>query len=219
MKKILLILSLVTLITGCSIVKIENQSYQEIIDSIFVSGKELRNVSLEGYSYYLPKGVMLKNNTSYNSILYYNHKKMYLYVDIVSYYHKIENTYEVNSSSYTSLSIDKNDKKGYLEINKIEDYYFVEFMYNYAKVEAKVLEEDLKETVTVIAYILNSVQYNDAVLNTLVGENFLDYGEEVFNIFKPKREDGTFLDYDELYQYDDSIDSDEDNIDLKEDTE
>jgi len=219
MKKILLILSLVTLITGCSMVKIENQSYQEIIDTIFVSGKELRNVSLEGYSYYLPKGVMLKKNSSCNSVLYYNHKKMYLYVDLVSYYHKVDNTYEVNNNSYTSLKIDKNDRKGYLEINKVDDYYFVEFMYNYAKVEAKVLEKDLKETVTVIAYILNSVQYNDTVLNTLIGENSLDYGEEVFNIFKPKREDGTFLDYDELYQYDDSTNSDEDNIELDEDTE
>ena len=218
MKKLLVIFSLITLVTGCSLVDIEKQSYQEIVESVFSENQNLKNVSLEGYSYYLPKGVLLKRNSLYNSILYYNHKKMYLYADIISYYHKTESTFEVDKSNYLSMKIDYDGKEGYLEITKLEDYYFVEFMYNYSKIEAHVVEKDLKKTVTVMAYILDSVKYNDVVLNTIVGDNVLDYNEETFNIFKPKRESGTFLKYDELYQYKDNTDiPDEDNIDLKED--
>lgn len=214
MRKIIIVLSLLTLVTGCSIINIEDQTYEEIVDSIMGEEQNLKSESLEGYSYYLPKGVLLKQSNSYNSILYYNHKKMYLYVDAISYYHKIESEFEISTDSYLSMEIDKNGKKGYLEITKLTDYYFIEFMYNYAKIEAQVDETDLKKTVTVMAYILNNVKYNDAVLNTLVGENSLNYNEEIFNIFKPKREDGSFLEYEELYQYDESS-SDEDNIDLE----
>ena len=48
-----------------------------------------------------------------------------------------------------------------------------------------------------MAYILNSIQYQDIVLETLIGNQTLDYNEENFNIFKPKREEGSFLDYEE----------------------
>lgn len=219
MKRLVVILSLLTLITGCSLITIEEQSYEQIVDSILGNNSSLKNVSLEGYSYYLPKGVMLKKSNDYNSILYYNHKKMYLYVDVVSYYNKVENEYEEDSSNYVSIEINKDNKYGYLEITKLEDYYFVEFMYNYTKIEANVSEEDLKKTITVMAYVLNSVKYNDNVLNTKIGENTLDYNEETFNIFKPKREDGTFLEYDELYQYDSTTTTDEDTIDLEEQVE
>ena len=209
-------LSLLTLITGCSLVNIEEQSYEQIIDSIFSIESSLKNVSLEGYSYYLPKGVILKKSNDYNSILYYNHKKMYLYIDAVSYYHKVESEYQEDSNNYVSMAINKDNKKGYLEITKLEDYYFVEFMYNYTKIEANVSEDDLKKTVTTMAYILKNVKYNDNVLNTKIGENTLDYNEEIFNIFKPKRENGTFLEYDELYQYESATTPDEDTIDLEE---
>lgn len=217
MKKLLLIFSLITLVTGCQLVDIEKESYQEIVSSILSEKMNLKNVSLEGYSYYLPKGVILKQTNSYNSILYYNHRKMYLYLDVVSYYHKVESSFKKDDSNYFSMEINEKNKEGYLEITKLEDYYFVEFMYNYAKIEAHVQESDLKKTITVMAYILNNVSYNDAVLNTAIGENILDYSEESFNIFKPKRESGTFLKYENLYQFDNNEDeTDEDNIDLGE---
>lgn len=215
MKKILVILSLAFLVSGCSMVTIEEQSFDEILHSVIQENFQLENVSLEGYSYYLPKGVLLKRSNSLNSELYYNHRKMYLYVDVYSYYHKVDFTYEVNPDSYYSQAIDLYGKKGYLEITEISTNYFVEFMYNYAKIEAYVDEEDLKKTVTQMAYILNSVDFKDAILDTLVGENELDYNEENFNIFKPTREEGDFLDYEEQYDSGEDQIIDEDNIDLE----
>lgn len=215
MKKILVILSLAFLVSGCSMVTIEDQSFDEILHSVIQEDFQLENVSLEGYSYYLPKGVLLKRSSSLNSELYYNHRKMYLYVDVYSYYHKVDFTYEVNPDSYYSQAIDLYGKKGYLEITQISTNYFVEFMYNYAKIEAYVDEEDLKKTVTQMAYILNSVDFKDTILDTLIGENELDYNEENFNIFKPTREEGDFLDYEEQYDSGEDQIIDEDNIDLE----
>lgn len=219
MKKLLVIFSLAFLLSGCTLVNIEEQSYEEIVKDVMVKDFDLKNVSQSGYSYYLPKGVLLKKSSSLNSVLYYNHRKMYLYVDALSYYHKVESNYAVNKDSYYSLKIDQHGKQGYLEITQISTKYFVEFMYNYSKIEAYVEEEDLKSTITKMAYILNSVQYQDTILNTLIGDSSLDYNEEKFNIFKPKREEGSFLDYVEQEKSDYEAIKDEDQLEMDEKVE
>jgi len=219
MKKLFAIFSLTLLLSGCSFVKINEQSFEGIVHDILASDFHLKNVSLEGYSYYLPKGVLLKKSHSLNSVLYYNHRKLYLYVDVLSYYHHVESDYQENGDSYYSMKIDQNGKQGYLEITQISTKYFVEFMYHYAKVEAYVEEEDLKKTITQIAYILNSVNYQDTILATLVGDQSLDYNEEKFNIFKPKREAGSFLDYEEKDRNQAENIKEEDRLDVEEKVE
>ena len=74
-------------------------------------------------------------------------------------------------------------------------------MYNYSKIEAYVEKKDLNKTITQMAYVLNSIKFNDSILDSLVGEKSLDYSEEEFNIFKPNGEQSDFLDY--VEQYDD----------------
>ena len=217
--KCLFCLSIILLLSGCSVVYINKQSVEEIVDDILSQSTNLKTVSLEGYSYYLPQGVNLKSSRNLNSVLYYNHNKMYLYVDLVSYYHNIDNTYEENSAYY-SRKIDKNGKSGYLEITKLENEYFIEFMYNYSKIEAYVKENDINKTVTVMAYILNSIKFNDSILNALVGDGSINYNEETFNIYKSNGNDGSnFLDI--IEQYDDGRmnSKDEDVLDLEESIE
>ena len=219
MKKLMILGCMILLLSGCSLVYVDNQSYEEIIDSVLVSNTKLKSISLEGYSYFLPQGVSLNRCDQQNSILYYNHKKMYLYVDLVSYYHKVDSNYEYNKNSYYSVAIDKNGYKGYLEINKIANSYFVEFMYHYSKIEAYVDEDDLKRTVTVMAYILNNVQMNDSVLESLIGSGSLNYSEEQFNIFQPNGEQSDYLDYVEKYDDGRSNSKDEDILDLDDNIE
>ncbi len=219
MKKLLILFSLTILLSGCSLVKISEQSYEEILNDILTPNFSLKNVSSEGYSFYLPKGVLLKKNHSMNSVLYYNHRNLYLYVDVLSYYHHVESDYQKSENSYYSYKIDQNGKQGYLEITQISTKYFVEFMYHYAKIEAYVEEEDLKKTITQMAYVLNSVQYQDAVLATLVGNQVLDYNEEKFNIFKPKREEGSFLDYEEQDRNQGGNVKDEDRLEVEDKVE
>lgn len=219
MKKLLFLGCMILLLSGCSVVNVQEQSYDEIIDSVITENNKLKSISLEGYSYFLPQGVSLSSSSQQNSILYYNHKKMYLYVDLVSYYHKVDSNYTYNKESYYAKSIDKNGYKGYLVISKIGERYFVEFMYHYSKIEAYVEKNDLKKTVTVMAYILNSIKINDSVLESLMGNNSLNYTEEQFNIFQPNGEHSDYLDYVEKYD-DGRINSkDEDILDLDDNIE
>ena len=218
-KVIILCLVIVLFISGCSIVQIENQSIDEIVDSLLTNDSKLKSVSLEGYSYFLPQGVFIKKNDAQNSIFLHNHKKMYMYVDVISYYHKVENEYQKNSQVYYSLPIEKDGKFGYLEINKTSTNYFIEFMYNYTKIEAYADESDLKKTITVMAYILNSIQFQDSVIESLVGENSLNYSEELFNIFTPNGEENNFLDYAEQYDSGRLDNKDEDIFELDDNLE
>lgn len=219
MKKLIFLSIMILLLSGCSIVYINEQSIDEIIDSIIVEGKKLKSVSLSGYSYFLPQGVSLRRSDNENSILYYNHKKMYLYVDLVSYYHKVDSNYEISDNSYYSLPINKNGYKGYIQITQVADQYFIEFMYHYSKIEAYAEKEDIKKTVTVMAYILNSIDINEAILESLVGDKSLNYSEEQFNIFKPNDNNSNFLDYADQYDDGRKDRKDEDILDLDKEIE
>lgn len=220
MKKLLFLGCMILLLSGCSIVYVDKQSIDEIIDSILIGDTNLKSVSLEGYSYFLPQGVSLSRNDAENSMLYYNHKKMYLYVDLISYYHKVDNDYKNdNDSYYYSKAIDKNGYKGYLVITEIADNYFIEFMYRYSKMEAYVSKGDLNKTITSMAYILNSIKFNDAVLESIIGENSLNYTEEKFNIFKPTGNESDFLDFVEQYDDGRTESKNEDVLELDENIE
>ena len=219
MKKLLCLSAMILLLSGCSVVYINEQSIDEIVSSIISEDTNLKSVSLEGYSYFLPQGVSLNRNESQNSILYYNHKKMYLYVDLISYYHKVDSNYEKNANAYYSLPIDNNGKKGYLEITQISTNYFIEFMYHYSKIEAYVSEQDINKTITVMAYILNSIDFNDSVIESLIGDNLLNYSEEQFNIFKPNGEQSDYLDFVEQYDDGRSNSKDEDVLELEDNIE
>ena len=198
--KYIVLTSIIVLMSGCSVVYINRKSIDETVSSILSAETKLKSVSLDGYSYYLPQGVNLKVCKDSNSILYYNHDKMYLYVDLVSY----------------SKKLSFNNKSGYLEITEIGNKYFIEFMYNYSKVEAYSSKKNLNKTLTVIAYILNSVKYQDLLLDSLVGEGSLNYSEESFNIFESTGSDSDFLDIIEKYDKGRLNSKDEDLLELDE---
>ncbi len=218
-KRIFVSAMVILLLSGCSVVYINKQSIDEVVDTILAHDTDLKTISVEGYSYYLPQGVNLKNNKFMNSVLYYNHRKMYLYVDLISYYHKKEYEYKKNDSYY-SRALEFNNKKGYLEITELDNEYFIEFMYNYSKMEAYVKKEDLKKTLTVMAYILNSIKYQDNTLDSLVGDGTLNYREEQFNIFKSTGNDNSdFLETAEQYDDGRKNSKDEDILDIEKNVE
>ena len=104
---------------------------------------------------------------------------------------------------------------------EINDKYFIEMMFHYAKVETYIEKDSLKEVLSSISTILGSIDYKDAILNTLIGENMLNYNELTFDIFKPKRTTGNFSDYIEVYDKYEDVDNelpDEDSIDIGEES-
>lgn len=220
LKHIFCLIFIILLLSGCSVVYINNQTIDEIIDTTLGKSSNLKTASLKGYSYYLPQGVSLKSSKGLNSVLYYNHNKMYLYVDLVSYFNKVEDNYNSVDTAYYSKEIDVDNKKGYLEITQVDNNYFIEFMYNYSKIEAYAEKDDINKTITIMGYILNSIKYSDSVVDSLVGTGAINYDEENFNIFKSSGNDGgTFLDV--IEQNDDGRmnSKDEDVLDIEENLE
>ena len=199
MKKLFLLLTLLVLLTGCEINSIEEQNINDVIDKALKSNNSTNEI-FNGYKYYLPSGMKLVDKNDYNSKILYNGDYYYLFVDIVSYYHKTELSYEEKQEYFLSKKMDYNGKKGYIEVQKKgNDSYLLKIEYNYSKIEGTISSENLNQGIYNSIKILGSVTYNDNIISSMVGENALTYEEEEFNLFESKREEGSYLDYIEEY--------------------
>lgn len=201
-KKILVILICLFVLSGCKIESISDKDINKNVNLILNKKTKYTNKDAVGYQYYLPGYMKIKDSNDFNQEIYYNGKTFYLYADIVSYYHKVKVDYKIDKNAYYSKKLNNKDKVGYLEINKYKDNYYIEMMYNYAKIEGYVKKEELIDSVSSITYILSSVKYNDNIIETLLGDKKYDLSNnETYNIFKTKKaKEGNFLDY--INEYD-----------------
>jgi hypothetical protein len=194
MKKLLILLALVILVTGCSVNQVEKKDYTKLVNEILVYNTDLSNRNYSGYKFYLPRGVSLINKNNYNFVLLYKGTKMYMYVDVVAYYHKVQTEYTVNKDIYYSVLLEKDNKRGYINITKVEDkMFYVDMEYNYAKIEAYVKENNLSSTLRQMCIILNSFKYNDKIIASMIGENQISYEEEEFSLFKSEGNSDDYL--------------------------
>ena len=198
MKKFIILLSIIILCTtGCKAFKFDETNISKNIDSLLSQKTSIYNVQYDGYKYYLPKGISFITKDDYNALLRDNNGNVYyLYVDAISYYHKIENDYEINDKSHYSELLNYGKKTGYLQIDEYEEEnkYFIQFVYNYVKIEAYVPKRDLTDAITYMCYILRSVKFNDSILSSLIGENVLDFKEENYSLFKADSSKETYMD-------------------------
>ena len=188
MKKLIIMFLSVFLLTGCTAVRINTDKIVTIINVVLSKDNTLYNTIGKGYKYYKPRGVTYIDTNEFNEKLYSNGNYYYLYVDINSYYYKKEFEYKENSESFYSKYIDINDKYGYLEINEYKGKYLIEFMYNYAKIEAVVNKENINEVVLNASYILSTIKYNSNVIKIMLNEDYFTNKEERYDIFTPKVE-------------------------------
>ena len=195
MKRLIVLLSIVVIfMTGCSVYRLDDTNISKNIKVLLSHKSNLHNVNYDGYRYYLPKGVSFINKDSYNALLKdKDNNKYYMFVDIISYYHKTENNYEESSDSHYSQRLDYNKKTGYIQIDEVEDKYFIQFVYNYVKIEALISKDSLTDVITNMCYILRSVKYNDSVIESFIGENALDYQEEDYSLFKAKSNKESYM--------------------------
>ena len=199
MKRNIIIISIaIILLTGCTIVRIDTTSIDNIVRVITSKEGSLYNHVGRGYKYYVPKGVTYIDSSGSNDKLYSNGVYYYLFLDEVSYYYKKANSYKEDSSKIYSKKIENGSKVGYLEISKKNDLYLVEFVYNYAKIEALVPEKKLNDTVLNCSYILSTIKYNSNIVKLSLEEDFLKNKEEKYNVFTQKTKDeNSFLRYEE----------------------
>lgn len=192
MKKILL-LGCLLLLCGCSIVRIDTNSVDNIVSVVLSKNNDLYNQIGKGYKYYVPRGVSYIDTNDYNDVLYSDGNYYYLYIDVISYYYNVSKEYVEDQNAYYSRKIDINGKQGYLEINQQDNgRYFIEFMYNYSKIEVEADYDDINDIVLNTSYILSTVKFNDNVIKVILDEDFL-VSEEKYDIFTSKKETDNFL--------------------------
>lgn len=185
MKKKFILLSLLACVVLVGCTPIQDMTLLEIIDIGTSRTVEVYNKYRKGYKYNLPKGLDVVDNSEYNEVIESKDYVFYLYVDAVSYYNKIIEKYEESAEAYVSLQINYQDKYGYLEINQLdEEKYFIEIMYNYAKIEVIVNKRDINVAVYDSLSVLASVKFNDDVLKTLLDEETSQFQEVQFDIFE-----------------------------------
>ncbi len=191
MKK-LVILILCFFMTGCSIVRIDTTNVDNIVKVVLSKENNLYNRVGKGYKYYIPRGVSYLDTTDLNDKLYSDGIYYYLYIDIVSYYHKIDMHYEEDPTLYYSKKID-GEKTGYLQIEETNDYYYVTFYYNYAKIEAITPKSKLEKVILNASYILSTVKFNDNIVALNLKDDYFTNKEEQYTEFKESEKEEYFL--------------------------
>ena len=213
---IILIVSL-TFFTGCSIKKVETDSLKNIFETVLYRKKKLSNTYMNGYKFYLPKGVTIIDKNEYNLKLKDQKTYYYLYVDTIAYHYKTNNTFTINNKNFFSEILENGDLSGYIDIEEDEDRYFVVLMYNYAKIESYVPKDYLNDALTNMSYVLSTINFNDKVIEEYVGNKGTVSQEESFDIFDSKKESDSFLKYEEEYgTYKEPIIIDDDVVDIDE---
>ena len=195
MKKVLILISLIFLITGCS--NIKDLTYDEIVQN-FGTVSSRTNTYRTGYKYYLPRGMQVNDSTLFNEVLEDGKYTYYLYVDAVSYLNQVSYDYQVDNSILFSTAIKNGDYFGFVEVKLVENNkYLVEIMYNYAKIEVIVDEDRINNAMLSAISILKSIVYNDSVIADLLENNILDFAEEEFDIFDNVNSDSNSIQVEE----------------------
>ena len=159
-KKNWLLLFVIFLLTGC--VKIDNSSVDIIIDNTLNDKNYVMNTVSSGYKFYLPLGVRQIVDNDNNQVFMIGDTKVYLYVDVVSFYYKNKLNYKDSENyNYYYKNIINGTKEGYIGIDKKNSDYFVKIVYNYSKVEFYVDEYNLNNVIANSLVILNNINYND----------------------------------------------------------
>ncbi len=209
MKKLFLMLLFMLILTGCT--NINKLDTDSLIDTSLSKDDIKTNMGFKGYKLYVPFYMNIISNRADNNIFYTDREKYYLYVDIISYYTKASNSYKINEESnlFYSKTLTYDGKEGYVLVTKYKSKYFVEVMYNYAKIE--VISKSYKNAICNSLLILKNINYNDKILDSLIGSNTLEYDEEKYNLLGPTNNNTDFLEWNyedvdnELKDLDESI--------------
>lgn len=199
MKKCLLVLFVLVILSGCKVTRIDSYDYKQILEKLISTDINIHNTVGNGYKYYIPKGVIRTSTMNYNDILKRNNNTYYLFVDVVGYYYKTKVDYEIDDSIYYSSEFEKENKYGFIDVQEKNGKLYIQMVYNYAKIETYIEEKDLKQTVIDLSYILSSVDFNDSLLKKMYEEGNLDSNEQTYKLFENKGKEGNFLEYVEQY--------------------
>ena len=221
MKKLMILFSLLLLVSGCTVVRIDTTDMDNTISIILSKENKLYNRVGKGYKYYVPRGVTYIDTDELNDKLYSHGDYYYLYIDAVSYYHQAPVVYEDVKDAFYYKKISVDGKDGYVQINEYkDDKYKVIFVYNYARIETIVDKDKINEVILNCSYILSTIKFNHNVVKLMLDDDYLTNMEEKYDKFKPRKKVTNHIDFvdDNEEQLDDE-NSDSENIDEKNEEE
>lgn len=193
MKKKAILLVILILMSGCTIVRIDTKSIDNIIDVVLSKQNNLYNQIGKGYKYYIPRGVSYINTSEYNDTLYSNGNYYYLYIDVVGYYYKKNITYEESNNQYYFKKIQNADKTGFVSISKVDDKYLIDFAYNFSRIEAMVDKDEINDVILNASYILSTIKYNSSVIKIMLDDDYFKNKEEKYTVFEQQGNNNDFF--------------------------
>ena len=195
MKKVILVFLIMFVLTGCSVVRIDTDNIDTIVNVVLSKNNKLYNQIGQGYKYYLPGGVSYIDSDELNDILYCNGNYYYLYIDAINYYYQTKMEHKENDKLYYSRNFNMSDgfnHSGYLEIREIDDFYHIEFVYNYATIESVVSKDDINDTVLNASYILSTIKYNYSIVELMLNEDYFINKTGKYNDYNTLEDSGKF---------------------------
>ena len=185
MKKKFLLLMVLLLCIGCT--RINNNNYDVIVNDVIENSNNIYNTNSLGYKYYLPFSINKVYDKDYNQIL--NFKKT---VDQLA---NLNLDDKDSSDCYYYYKINNNNKNGYVKITKDKDKYFMKVVYNYAKIETYVEEYELADILSYSMIILNSINYNDNLIEKILQDDYYSSSFKEYKIKKPEDAESKFSEY------------------------
>ena len=197
MKKKFLLIMVLLLCASCT--GVNDKNYDDIVMNVTRNNSNIYNTTPLGYKYYLPLGVNKVYDKDYNQKFKVNDTYMYLYVDIVSYYYKNNlnlSDSDINNCYYYSPIKSDDNKTGYVKITKEDDNkYFIKIVYNYAKIESYVNDYEISNILSYSMIILDSISYNDKLVENILLEEYYSSSSKEYKIKKPENTESKFSEY------------------------
>ena len=197
MYKKIFFICFIFLLAGCTRIE-DNDNYLDLVNDCFNDHVVANDVSL-GYKYYVPIGVEKIHDYDYNQVFLSNDCSIYLYVDIISYYYKKDLQYQKTGKEFYYETFQNGNKKGYIKIEQEGDTYFVSIVYHYSKIEFYSDLSHLNKLITLSSVMLNSITYNDTVIEKVLEGNLGEFSEFTYEVKKPDGSSSNFSQYLEEY--------------------
>ena len=110
---------------------------------------------------------------------------------------KLEKPNISNESYYEIFNL--GDKNGYIFIEKNNEQYYLSVVYNYSKIEGYVEKEMINKVITLSSIILNSIDYNEMVIEKILEGDLGQFSEFTYEVDKPEGASSNFSQYLEEY--------------------
>ena len=192
MKRKILIIFLLSLLLGCKKIEKNNDNYIELVTNCLNDKGITNNVSL-GYKYYVPKGVKKVKDFDNNQIFLIDGSKVYLYIDVISYFYNKEiKLVEKSENDFYYHEIKYKDKIGYIKIVQEKEKYFVTIVYDYARAQFYCGYEQLNKLITLTSIILNNIEYNDTIIEKVLEGELGQFSEFTYELEKPEDANSNF---------------------------